>query len=35
MSIPTLLLFKEGKEAERLVGFISQRNLSEKIKSHL
>jgi len=35
MSIPTLILFKEGKEIERLVGFISQRNLSEKIKSHL
>ena len=35
MSIPTLVIFKEGKEIERLVGFISQRNLSEKIKSHL
>ena len=35
MNIPTLILFKEGKEIERLVGFISQRNLSEKIKSHL
>jgi thioredoxin 1 len=35
MSIPTLVLFKEGKEIERLVGFISQRNLSEKLKSHL
>lgn len=35
MSIPTLIIFKEGKETERLVGFISQRNLSEKIKSHL
>jgi thioredoxin 1 len=35
MSVPTMVLFKEGKEVERLVGFISQRNLSEKIKSHL
>ncbi|MFH1710498.1 MAG: thioredoxin [bacterium] len=35
MSIPTLVIFKEGKEIERLVGFISQRNLSEKLKSHL
>lgn len=35
MSIPTLVLFKDGKELERLVGFISQRNLSEKIKSRL
>jgi thioredoxin 1 len=35
MSIPTMVLFKDGKEIERLVGFISQRNLSEKIKSNL
>jgi len=35
MSIPTLLVFKEGKEIERTVGFISQRNLSEKLKAHL
>ena len=35
MSIPTMVLFKDGKELERLVGFISQRNLSEKIKSRL
>ena len=35
MSIPTLILFKEGKEIERLVGFISQRNLSDKIKSRI
>jgi thioredoxin len=35
MSIPTMVLFKDGKELERLVGFISQRNLSEKIKSNL
>ena len=35
MSIPMLAIFKEGKEIERLVGFISQRNLSEKLKPHL
>jgi len=35
MSIPSLVIFKEGKEIDRLIGFISQRNLSEKIKSHL
>jgi thioredoxin 1 len=35
MSIPTLVIFKEGKEAERSIGFISQKNLSEKLKSHL
>jgi thioredoxin 1 len=35
MSIPTLMIFKNGKEAERSVGFLSQRNLSEKLKAHL
>jgi thioredoxin 1 len=35
MSIPTLIIFKEGKEAEKSMGFISQKNLSEKLKSHL
>jgi len=35
MSIPTLVLFKEGEEVERLVGFIAQKNLSEKIRSYL
>jgi thioredoxin 1 len=35
MSIPTLVIFKNGKEADRSTGFISQRNLSEKLKAHL
>jgi thioredoxin 1 len=35
MSIPTLIIFKNGEEAERSVGFVSQRNLSEKLKAHL
>ena len=35
MSIPTMIFFKSGKELERNVGFISQRNLSEKIKSRI
>jgi thioredoxin 1 len=35
MSIPTMIFFKGGKEVERNVGFISQRNLSEKVKSRL
>jgi thioredoxin 1 len=35
MSIPTLIIFKNGQEAERSVGFISQRNLSSKLKAHL
>lgn len=35
MSIPTLIIFKNGKEADRSIGFISQRNLSEKLKASL
>ena len=35
MSIPSLIIFKDGKEAERSVGFVSQKNLVEKLKSHL
>lgn len=35
MSIPTLVLFKEGEEAERMIGFIAQKNLSEKIRTLL
>jgi thioredoxin 1 len=35
MSIPTIIFFKGGKEVERQTGFISQRNLSEKVKSRL
>ncbi len=35
MSIPTLVIFKNGKEMERSIGFLSQKNLSEKLRSHL
>jgi len=35
MSIPTMILFKEGEEIDRLVGFIAQKNLAEKIKEFL
>ena len=35
MSIPTLIIFKDGKEADRSIGFVSQRNLSEKLKASL
>ena len=35
MSIPTLVIFKNGQEADRSIGFISQRNLSDKLKTHL
>lgn len=33
MSIPTLMIFKDGKVAERLVGVQSKEVLMEKIKS--
>jgi thioredoxin 1 len=35
MSIPTLILFKGGREAERLVGAMPKEKLVEKIKPHL
>ena len=35
MGIPTLLLFKEGQEVERLVGFMPKEKLLSKITSHL
>jgi thioredoxin-like negative regulator of GroEL len=35
MSIPTLILFKRGQAAERLVGAMSKEKLVEKIKPHL
>jgi len=34
-SIPTLILFKDGKPAERLVGFRSKQQLMEKLAPHL
>lgn len=34
-SIPTLLVFKAGKEVERLVGFMPEPALVERIESHL
>ena len=35
MGIPTLLLFKEGQEVERLVGFMPKEKLLSKITPHL
>jgi len=35
MSIPTLMLFKNGKLVERLVGAMPKQRLMEKIKPHL
>ena len=34
-SLPTLILFKDGKPAERLVGFRSKQQLMEKLAPHL
>jgi thioredoxin 1 len=34
-SIPTLILFKDGKPAERLVGFRPKQQLMEKLAPHL
>ena len=31
MSIPTLIIYKDGKEAERLVGLLPEQQLEEKI----
>lgn len=35
MSIPTVILFKNGKEMERQVGFIGKQGYEEMIKKHL
>ena len=35
MSIPTLILFKDGKPVERLTGFQPKPKIVEKLKKHL
>jgi thioredoxin 1 len=35
MSIPTLILFKDGEPIERLVGYRPKEQLMAKIKPHL
>lgn len=35
MSIPTLILFKDGQPVERLVGYQPKERLMSKIKQHL
>jgi thioredoxin 1 len=35
MSIPTLILFKEGQPVERIVGFRPKADLAKKILPHL
>lgn len=35
MSIPTLLLFKDGQSVDRLVGYMPKAKLVEKLSPHL
>ncbi|MDP7266475.1 MAG: thioredoxin [Candidatus Thermoplasmatota archaeon] len=35
MSIPTLLVMKNGKEADRIVGFNAKNALTAKLEAHL
>lgn len=35
LGIPTLILFKEGREVERLVGYTPEATLTEKLAPHL
>ena len=35
MSIPTMILFKEGEAVERLIGYMPKERLLEKITPHL
>jgi thioredoxin 1 len=35
MSIPTLIVFKHGKEVERITGALPQEVLEEKLQKHL
>jgi len=35
MSIPTLILFKDGKAAERIVGFLPKEKLLKKLEPRL
>jgi len=34
-SIPTMILFKSGKEAKRLVGYMPKERLLEQIEPHM
>jgi thioredoxin 1 len=35
MSIPTLILFKDGQPAERIVGYMPKEKLLQRLKPHL
>lgn len=34
-TVPTVIIFKDGKEADRLVGFIPKQKLEEMVKAHI
>lgn len=35
VSVPTVIIFKDGKEIQRIVGFIPKEQIESKIKAHL
>ncbi|MHB1415939.1 MAG: thioredoxin [Chloroflexota bacterium] len=35
MSIPTLILFKNGQDAERIIGFMPKEKLWKRLESHV
>lgn len=34
-TVPNVIVFKNGKEMDRLVGFIAKNNLKEKVEQYL
>ncbi len=35
MSVPTMLLFKDGTQVDRVVGLLSERDLKKKLEPHV
>ncbi len=35
VSVPTIIIFKKGKEVQRIVGFAPKEHIKSKIKAHL
>lgn len=35
VSVPTVVVFKNGKEVQRIVGFVPKEQIKSKIKAHL
>ncbi|WP_026255117.1 thioredoxin [Terrisporobacter glycolicus] len=35
VSVPTMIMFKNGKEVQRIVGFVPKEQIKSKIKAHL